>query len=219
VDHADDALDVLLRDQIAYYQARAGEYDVVYNERQGLGRPESLLEGLPIRGEVLELACGTGQWTRLLARRARHVTAVDAAPAALEIARQRVGALPVEFVRADVLTLRPERRFDTVFFGFWLSHVPPVLFAAFWQMVGEALATGGHAIFIDDHPDWRRLEEELPGQPAPAVRRRLDDGSEHRAVKVYYTDRELQTKLAALSWSATVRAVGTKVLIGVAQPA
>jgi SAM-dependent methyltransferase len=219
VDQADDALDVLLRDQIAYYQARAGEYDAVYSEEQRLARPEHLLEGLPVRGEVLELACGTGQWTRLLARRARHVTAVDAAPAVLDIARQRVGALPVEFVRADVLTWHPERRFDTVFFGFWLSHVPPARFAGFWQMIGEALAPGGHAIFIDDHPDWRRDEEELPGQPAPAVRRRLDDGSEHRAVKVFYTDRELQTMLADLGWSATVRPVGTNVLIGVAQPA
>jgi hypothetical protein len=27
---------------------------------------------------------------------------------------------------------RPDRRYDVVFFGFWLSHVPLERFAAFW---------------------------------------------------------------------------------------
>jgi len=53
------------------------------------------------------------------------VTALDAAPEALALARQRVRGLPVEFIQTDVFTWQPSRRFDTVFFGFWLTHVPP----------------------------------------------------------------------------------------------
>jgi trans-aconitate methyltransferase len=53
------------------------------------------------------------------------VTAVDAAPEMLALARQRVRDLPVEFVQADLFAWQPPRRYDTVFFAFWLTHVPP----------------------------------------------------------------------------------------------
>src|SRR5207244_11771731 len=75
-------------------------------------------------GRVLELACGTGLWTGRLAAHADHVTAVDAAPEALEIARMKVSAVNVDYVEADVFAWEPDRRYDVCFFSFWLSHVP-----------------------------------------------------------------------------------------------
>ena len=42
----------------------------------------------------------------------------------LALARRRADDLPVELVQADVLAWRPPRRFDTLFFAFWLTHVP-----------------------------------------------------------------------------------------------
>jgi len=59
------------------------------------------------------------------------VTAVDASPEMLELARHRVGNDPrVRFVLADLFAWRPEGRYDVVFFGFWIddtseSDVPP----------------------------------------------------------------------------------------------
>jgi trans-aconitate methyltransferase len=97
---------------------------------------------------VLELACGTGHWTPLLAARARSVTAVDAAPEMLAVARQRARGLPVQFIQADVFGWQPPRRYDTVFFACWLTHVPPARFAAFWSMVGMALAPGGQGLLL-----------------------------------------------------------------------
>ena len=41
-------------------------------------------------GNVLEIACGTGLWTSALAGVASTVTAIDAAPEAVDIARGRV---------------------------------------------------------------------------------------------------------------------------------
>jgi SAM-dependent methyltransferase len=95
-----DHVQALVAEQIAYYRDSAPEYDDAY-----LGRDwDGSIEGLPITGDVLELACGTGHWTPLLAARARSVTAVDAAPEVLALARQRVQGQPVELLEADVFT-------------------------------------------------------------------------------------------------------------------
>ena len=85
--------DATVQEQIAYYRARAGEYDRVYDERDDLRALTAIVDDLPITGDVLELACGTGQWTGRLAARARSVTAVDASPEALDIARERARGL------------------------------------------------------------------------------------------------------------------------------
>lgn len=213
---ADD--DALLTEQIDYYRGRAGEYDQVYAARADVHGLLGLLDELPVGGDVLELACGTGQWTRLLTARARSVTAVDAAPEALDIARRAPGTAGVRFVRADLFAWRPERRYDTVFFAFWLSHVPPARFAAFWTSVAAALAPGGRAVFVDDGPAEAAGEEHLPDLPVPSVRRRLDDGTAYRIVKVFHDPARLTADLAALGWSAHVRPAGRSFLAGVAEP-
>ena len=209
----DDEVEALVAEQVAYYRARAPDYDDAYLDKDW----DRSIEELPITGDVLELACGTGHWTRLLAARARSVTAVDAAPEMLALARQRVGDLPVEFVEADVVAWQPPRRYDTVFFGFWLTHVPPARFAAFWSLVGAALAPGGHACFVDSTDREGAGERIVADQATPAVWRRLGDGSEHRVVKVYYSPVELAARLAKLGWSASIHETSTPLLVGIAR--
>jgi SAM-dependent methyltransferase len=210
----EDELDALLAEQVAYYRGRAPDYDDAY-----LGKHwDRSIEELPIRGDVLELACGTGHWTPLLAARARSVTAVDAAPEMLALARQRVRGLPVEFIQADVFAWQPPCRFDTVFFAFWLTHMPPARFAAFWSMVEMALAPGGRVCFIDDSDQARAGERFVSDQATPTVWRRLSDGSEHRVVKVYYSPGELAARLAQLGWSAAIRETSVPLLVGSAIP-
>jgi hypothetical protein len=126
--------------------------------------------------------------------------------------------LPVEFIQADVFGWRPPRRYDTVFFAFWLTHVPPARFAAFWSLVGAALAPGGWACFVDSSHREREEERILPGQATPAVWRRVRDGSEHRVVKVFYSPAELAVRLAELGWSATIREASVGLLVGTARP-
>src|SRR6266511_3494592 len=55
-----------------------------------------------------------GRW-RCLTRRCRHCSSCST------ISR-RSGR---RFIRADIFEWVPDRRYDVVFFGFWLSHVPP----------------------------------------------------------------------------------------------
>ncbi|MEU0188976.1 class I SAM-dependent methyltransferase [Streptomyces afghaniensis] len=208
--------DALLAEQLAYYRAAAAEYDRPYAELEGLQRLLTVVDDLPVSGDVLELACGTGQWTPRLAARARSVTAVDAAAEVLAVARAR-GPFPnVRFVQADLFEWRPSRRFDTVFFAFWLSHVPPARLSGFWDTIAAVLAPGGKAIFIDDGPA-AASEEGVTDGPVPTVLRRLDDGSQYRVVKVFHDARTLTGDLTARGWTVRVRALDGS-LVGIAEP-
>ncbi|MFJ9030107.1 class I SAM-dependent methyltransferase [Streptomyces sp. NPDC102274] len=209
--------DALLAEQRAYYRAGAAEYDRPYAEREDLRELLTVVDELPIAGDVLELACGTGQWTPRIAARARSVTAVDAAAEVLALARARTASPSVQFIQADVFEWRPPRRYDTVFFAFWLSHVPPARLPDFWNAVAAALAPGGKAIFIDDGPAVAAEEEVLTDQPVPAALRRLDDGSQYRIVKVFHDARTLTDDLTALGWSVRIRPVARN-FVGVTEP-
>lgn len=203
--------DALLAEQIAYYRARAPEYDRVYTERRDLRDLLTVVDDLPIAGDVLELACGTGQWTGALAARARSVTAVDASPEVLGIARARTASAKVGFERVDVFKWQPQRRYDTVFFAFWLSHVPPSRLGDFWNTVAAALAPHGKAVFIDEGPSAAARAE------VAAEVRRLDDGSEYRIVKVFHEPEELTGELTELGWSADIR-TREEFIVGIAEP-
>ncbi|WP_328459708.1 class I SAM-dependent methyltransferase [Streptomyces sp. NBC_00448] len=207
----------LLAEQRVYYRAGAAEYDRQYATYEALRELLTVVDELPIAGDVLELACGTGRWTPGLAARARSVTAIDASAEVLALARARTTSSSVEFLQADLFTWRPPRRYDTVFFAFWLSHVPPARLPAFWNIVAAALAPGGRTVFVDDGPATAAYEDVLPDQPTPAALRRLDDGSQYRIVKVFHDARTLTDDLTALGWSVQVRTLDGSI-VGVAEP-
>jgi SAM-dependent methyltransferase len=192
-------------EQLAYYRAVAGEYEDHAIDVPGLDELTMAIDSFRPTGDVLELACGTGIWTERLARAARTVTAVDGAPEMLARARARVcpGAR-VRFVEAELFTWQPDRRYDDVFFGFWISHVPEERFAAFWSLVAEALQPGGRVFFFDDN---HRTDAELvEGADAPVVQRRLIDGTPFRVIKVPYHPGDLERRLHVLGWNITVTA-------------
>jgi SAM-dependent methyltransferase len=230
--------DTLLRDQIEYYRARAGEYDewwfrtgrydrgAEFNAqwRSEVAVVESALEAwLAARRPhaVLELACGTGLFTRRLAPRVPHLTAVDASPEVLAINRGRVAADNVEYVEADLFSWCPTQRYDAVFFSFWLSHVPTDRFAAFWSSVAAALAPGAAAYLIDSafDPTSTARDHVLPKRDAGIVTRRLNNGREFRIVKLFYRPLDLAAKLSALGWRAEIRQTEHYFIHGHASPA
>src|ERR1700730_584267 len=218
--------DALIADQIAYYRARAREYDESLRQLERYdslggsvaGRPDDedgkevaiLLDALKRMGPfdtVLELGCGTGWWTQWLAQHARHVTAVDAAEEMLALNRERVNAANVRYVLADVFSWRPDRHYDLVFFAFWMSHAPGDRFSAFWQLVRVSLAVNGQVVFIDELKRSLDLETRVDDD---AVIRQLEDGRQFRAVKVFYELSELETKLRTLGWNVEVRRAGRR---------
>ena len=205
--------------QVAYYRHRAAEYDLTsYGDVPRADRRiGSLIGQLRPVGDILEIACGTGIWTRHLAARARSLTALDAAPEMIALARQRVADPSVTFLAADVLDWVPPRRFDTVFFAFWLSHVPASAFGRFWSVVRSALVSDGRVLFVDDLPAAADRETYVAGS-GEIVERRLQDGTSHRLVKLARGRQALTRQLTELGWRATVTRSGPDWLLGEARP-
>jgi demethylmenaquinone methyltransferase/2-methoxy-6-polyprenyl-1,4-benzoquinol methylase len=201
--------DLLLAEQIAYYRAVAPEYRVHPDAARELA---AALETFRPAGQVLELACGPGTWTELLLRHATSVTAVDAAPEMLARAKARVGEERVRFVQADLFSYVPDRRYDLVFFGFWLSHVPPDRFEPFWSLVADCLEPTGRVFFMDDN--HRRPDELIEGESSSTIRRHLRDGSSYRAVKVPHRPADLQERLRRLGWRITVTPISERFFWG-----
>ena len=155
----------ILQEQKDYYRARAGEYDEWFqrlgrydkgedNKKRWFSQTEEVrkaLDGFSPRGRVLELACGTGNWTGQLARHADSVLAVDSSPEVLEINKQKTKTNNVSYIEADLFGWRPDERFDAVFCGFWLTHVPPNRFEWFWKFLRECLKSGGGVFVVDSY--------------------------------------------------------------------
>jgi SAM-dependent methyltransferase len=200
--HPESTPDPLLAEQIAYYRALAPEYGDHALDAPGGDELHAALDAFAPAGDVLELACGPGTWAEQMLRHATTLTAVDASPEMLAIAAARVGPDRVRFVRADLFDWRPDRRYDVVFFGFWLSHVPLERFAAFWALVADCLAPGGRVFFVDDA--YRTADELVAGESSTTIRRRLNDGSAYRAVKVPHEPVELEARLKRLGWRVAV---------------
>src|SRR5690348_6442412 len=203
--------DDILQEQIAYYRARAQEYDesigLTEEPRGAFARAASLLKEMGPFEQVLELACGTGIWTRSLLRVGQHITAIDAAPEMLEIARRKLGHTPVEYQQADLFQWEPLQEYDLVFFAFWLSHVPPARVAAFLSKVSRAVLPGGYVVIVDQYApteEDRRLIKEGGGGRLYAERS-LRDGQTFTIVKVFHDLMSLQRMFTDLGFESTVR--------------
>ena len=216
----DVTADDLLAEQVTYYRRRAQEYDVTaYGDLDAVrARINRIVAALRPAGNVLEIACGTGVWTRALAGMATAVTAIDAAPEMIDIARGRVTAANVRFEVADVFCWQAATRFNTVFFAFWLSHVPASRFEQFWRQLRGLVAGHGRVLFVDEHPDVRGKEAYAEGS-GEIIRRRLAGGSEHRLVKVFVHPGQLQARLHRFGWQSRIRRDGNDWVIGQARPA
>jgi demethylmenaquinone methyltransferase/2-methoxy-6-polyprenyl-1,4-benzoquinol methylase len=222
--------DALLTEQLDYYRARAGEYDRWWNREGRFDRGqaanarwfaeaallERVLASFDPRGDVLELACGTGLWTRHLVGYADTLTAVDGSEEVLAINRARVGSDRVRYIQADLFDWTPPGSYDACVFSFWLSHVPQQRFAAFWEMVAGALRPGGRVFFIDSARTDRSTaaDHRLPVDGEATMTRWLDDGREFQIVKRFYDPRALESELASIGWAFEVAGTGEFFIYG-----
>jgi SAM-dependent methyltransferase len=198
-------LEELLAEQQRYYRALAPAYaeealvPLSGDQAAELERDLAVAFDAHFHGDVLELACGPGTWTAMLAQRAARVTAIDGAPEMLEVAARSTPGGNVRFERADLFSWRPARRYDAVFFGFFLSHVPDGRFEDFWAAVADALVPGGHVVFVDDA--YRAPEELVYGTDSSVIMRHREGADGYRIVKMPHTSAGLAARLAELGWS------------------
>jgi SAM-dependent methyltransferase len=196
-------------EMLAYYEARAGEYDDWYLRRgryergpihdaawnAELDRAGAWLDGLPIGGEIVELAAGTGWWSPLLAGKG-DLWLYDGAEAPLERARDRLLAHRLRaHIHVRDAWAEPDRPVDALVTNFWLSHVPRDRTAAFLGLVHRWLKPGGLFAFIDSLPDPQSGAADHPAPDGDHAVRRLADGREFRIVKVFRGSDELGSAL------------------------
>lgn len=102
----------------------------------------------PVRS-VVELGCGTGSLTKLLARRGYQMTAVDLSPDMLAVADQKCQGLDVLFLCQDMSRLTLLERADAVICCLdSVNYVTrPAALKRTFQRVYKALAPGGLFLF------------------------------------------------------------------------
>ncbi len=209
-------IDDVLAEQVDYYRRRADEYDATaYGDdvaavRARIGR---LVAEMRPTGSVLEIACGTGLWTEALAVWADTLTAMDAAPETVAIARDRVRLPRVSFEVADVFSWDPGTQFNVIFFSAWLSHVPRSRIAQFWQLLRSWLAGNGRVLFVDEPVNVRAKEAYIAGCDE-VIERQLCDGSRFRVIKNFVDPEEMEVRLRRLGWDCTIRWDGDDLVYG-----
>lgn len=213
-----------IQEQIAYYKARAKEYDewfyrigrydrgleinqrwfdetaVLKNVVQQVGTVES----------VLELACGTGIWTQELLKIGKQITAIDASPEMIEINRHKVNNPNVEYRQLDLFSWQPDKQYDLVFFSFWLSHVPPTEVDTFLSKVYNSVLPGGKVMIIDSYFEiTSSAKDHLLENNGIYQKRKLNDEREFQIFKIYYQPDVLLNKLTQAGFQAEARLTDT----------
>jgi demethylmenaquinone methyltransferase/2-methoxy-6-polyprenyl-1,4-benzoquinol methylase len=185
-----------------YYARRAHEYERIYDkpERQAdLARLRERIPSILSGCDVLEIACGTGYWTQLVARQAASVLATDVNEEVLGLARLK--AFPrnnVSFAQVDIYVEEDiAGQFDAGLAAFWWSHVPRQGQNHFIAHFHRRLQPGAVVLYLDN----RYVE----GSSTPLTRtdehgntfqtRKLDDGTSYEVLKNIPDESELTRAL------------------------
>ena len=189
-----------------YYSERANEYELIYH------KPERQNDLIKLRAtvgtafkdkDVLEIACGTGYWTEVIATSASSITAMDYSAEVIEIAgHKNYNNCNVEFIQDDAFVLsRINKIFDACFQGFWISHVYKNRLEPFFKNLHNKLAAGAYVMIMDN--------KYVEGSSTPISRkdnegntyqqRKLKDGTTYEILKNFPAEEELYSYLKNLS--------------------
>jgi SAM-dependent methyltransferase len=193
---------------VDYYRRRAQEYEAIYAkpERQAdLASLRKILSAKFQDARVLEIACGTGYWTTVIAGTAASVLACDLAEESMQIARAKpYPRKNVSFFHEDAYRLGDRLGVSNgAYAGFWWSHIPRQRIAEFLESLHRRLASGARVLFMDNaYAEGSSTPiAEMDAQGNTYQMRRLADGSALRVLKNFPSAGELRERLAPYSVS------------------
>ena len=192
-------------DVAKFYNLLAGDYDVTagYTDpvAEELRAPIKMLFREFARGrDVLEIACGTGYWTEVIASTARTVVATDLSAAMVAIARKRLASCAnIRCEVADAYSLDSVTgKFNAGFAHWWWSHVPRPMIPVFLEALHGRLESGASVLFGDHLPGgWGDQRQDADGNTLDE--RTLKDGRSFEIVKNFPTCEEISGLLADLA--------------------
>lgn len=187
-----------------FYAKSASNHDRVYDRAERQEDLQQMREHVAdaLRGHtVLELACGTGYWTRILAEVAEKVVATDINPEMIAMAALR--ALPADKVElrvADAYDLPTDiGDFTAVFIGFWWSHVKREDQERFLAQLRAKVGKDMFVVLLDDvyveGSSETVARTDLEGNTYQI--RTAPDGERYEIPKTYPSDSALRKKLAS----------------------
>ena len=193
---------------IAYYDGIAAHYDNAsadYSEEQleDLDEAREQLATVLAGHRILELGCGTGAWTEVLAESADFVLATDASEAMLDLARMHGEDLDnVEYRLVDALDLPDDLasggdKFSAVFMaGLWsrlTREQGDALLLSLKKRLGKDVLL---VIFDDAYVETESATIARTDLQGTTHEFQLDaDGNRHELVKNYPTDSSLRKRL------------------------
>jgi demethylmenaquinone methyltransferase/2-methoxy-6-polyprenyl-1,4-benzoquinol methylase len=193
-------------DLVDYYAKRANEYERIYQkpERQkDLAGLRKLFRQAFAGHSVLEIACGTGYWTQVVAETAKSITATDINDEVLQIARAKNYAGDVSFQKVDAfnLSLSHQNIFTAGLAAAWWSHLRKAQIGDFLFQFHRLFSPGSIIVFMDNRF--------VPGSNTPIARtdaegntyqfRKLENGDEHEVLKNFPGEEEVRETIADLA--------------------
>lgn len=186
---------------VDYYRRRAAEYEAIYAKPERQPDLAVLRDKIAAKlsgARVLEIACGTGYWTQLIAAAAASVTATDLAEEPMQIAQSKAYVTMPRFSIADAYALPDSLgRFDAALAVFWWSHVPRQRRAELLRSLHARLQSGARVVLMDN----RYVEgsstpiSEMDAQGNTYQMRQVADGAQVRVLKNFPTEAELRACL------------------------
>lgn len=146
---------------------------------------------------VLELGCGVGDWTKVIADVADSVTCIDASQTMIHRAKEKLSQAParINFIEGDfldeTLNITP---CDVVVSYFALSFLPPIIQYKYLSNIKLWLKNGGRCLFAES-----TKIATLPsvGLGSQRLQRRLANGQEYLLYKEHFTAKSLEQLLNA----------------------
>lgn len=183
-----------------YYNKKAQEYEEVYQRQDPIRLHEQQLITKYIIDHfndriVLELACGSGYWTKYLLEVAKQIVAIDQSEEMLEIAKARYGNnRNTTFIQGDAYnppTNTPP--FTACMSNFLFSHIPKKNIPEFLKTVHARLAKNSFVMFVDSNYQEGQggVLVKKTGQEDTWKRRKLNNGEEYDVLKNYFSEEEL----------------------------
>ncbi len=190
----------------SYYDERAPEYDELYTDGGGpasISSPSAYKKDVAalakvvtaqLRGDVLDLACGTAFWMQFYHRTCASITLVDHSPQMIAEADSRIRSLGLESkastVRSDVFEFNSVgRTYDAILAGFLLSHLHDDEEKRLFKLADKVLRPNGVFVILDSV--WSE-ERAATREKVGTLTRYLNDGRDFLIYKRYFERSDLE---------------------------